>query len=248
MRSVAGNLRRSRRARRIGLTAALLLLGGVGLVAIAGGAGSNAASPRLSSASADPGATGASADESRLLPCTPADEPANFETFSLGPDFSGLPMTAALRVCEKLHAGDKVRANYVSYIYGSCEIAPPAGGKYVDGGCQPPLEVQSWPSCERSLADYTLEGLPYPRESAGHVGQAPAFLFDGGSRLEMYSGETTIVIFGLSEKTVEGAAEAVRAEPEDAPAVETAGKLSTSSPTPLAAPAPGSLGGELQCR
>jgi hypothetical protein len=108
----------------------------------------------------------------RHLPCTTADRPANFHVFWLGPRFEGLDLSAVLRRCDKPYPGEPLRANWVSFIYGTCEISP----EQTEGGCAPPLEVQSSPACERF--------------SAG-LGVANG---GGDGRAEMESGSSIIVI------------------------------------------------------
>lgn len=57
-----------------------------------------------------------------------------------------------IRRCDAPYACESVRANYVSYIYGSCDVDPDIDGS----ACVPPVEIQTWPACERSYADLTV--------------------------------------------------------------------------------------------
>lgn len=91
-----------------------------------------------------------------------------------------------------------VTPEFVSLIYGDCEATS-------DTGCSPPLEIQIWRSCNRSLDDYEITpGTPYPHEDAVVRG-ADAAQFD--DRLEVYAGSVTIVIFGseaLARRAADG--------------------------------------------
>lgn len=163
------------------------------------------------------------------LPCTGPNEPANFQFYSLGLVFEGLVATDLARRCDDPYPGEPVRANYVSYIYGD------------------DLEIQAWPACERTLADYELEpGVPYPFQDLGSIRGVPATSFDEGLRIELYSGTSTIVIFGARADQVIRAAAAVRPEPISQPP-GTPFPLTLDSPGNLPPPAPGATAGELAC-
>lgn len=186
------------------------------------------------SASADPGGSMQAAS----APSAPAGGPAPFDprSFSsfalywLGDRFEGLPLQATTRRDEPLARGEKVRADFVGFIYGDCFASD-------ESGCPPPLEVQVWPACVRSLADYTLtpagEALPHERATVRGV---PAAFFENGLRLELYTGKATIVIFGLARAQIQRAAAALRG----------ANALASSAPT-LPPPARGALNGTLAC-
>jgi hypothetical protein len=97
-------------------------------------------------------------------------------------------------MCEP-DTGAPTRVNKVVTFYGTCN---PASN---DGRCAPPLQVASWPACERNLALYEKypapDGTtdPYTRTTIRGV---PAAIFDGGQQIEVYTADTTVVIF--SEK------------------------------------------------
>jgi hypothetical protein len=91
-------------------------------------------------------------DTTRYEQCENSGTAVPFRAFSLGATFEDLPAVAALRRCDDPYVNEAVHANYVSYIYGDCEINP----QLDDDRCTPPLEIQSWPACERSFADYTF--------------------------------------------------------------------------------------------
>src|SRR5215216_1199803 len=127
-----------------------------------------------------------------------------FALYSLGNSYEGVPLTAITRRDDAAAAGERVRADYVGFVYGDCVARD-------ENGCAPPLEVQVWPACVRSLADYTLTpvGAPLPHE-ATMVRGVPAALFEDGLRLELYTGNVTVVIFGLEQAQVLRAAAALR--------------------------------------
>ena len=90
------------------------------------------------------------------LPCTGPKDPINFEIFSAGPSVAGVPMTDFTRRCGGTTPVDEPPANFTNYIYGHCKIAEG------DTGCEPPLEIQTWPACQRTLSDYSFGGKPIP--------------------------------------------------------------------------------------
>lgn len=125
-----------------------------------------------------------------------------FPLFFAGERVLGHPLVAILR------RGDTAR--YVSFVYGDCA---PAG---LEGGCAPPIEIQVWPSGNRSLGLYdvlaraslrveptTVRGLP-----AAHVGE---------SQLELYAGGSTVVVFGASREAALSVAARLRCLREGAP-------------------------------
>lgn len=82
---------------------------------------------------------------------------------------------------------------FTSAIYGDCPATP-------EGGCAPPLEVQSWPECRRDRAGYD-DTAPGARKAMGLTtfgrgpNPVPGAVFEDGTRLELYTGTTTIVVF-----------------------------------------------------
>jgi hypothetical protein len=152
-----------------------------------------------------------------------------------------------MRRCDAPYPGEAIRANYVSYIYG--DDCPPGP----DEGCAPELEIQSWPACERTLSDYTYNGGPYPQASLGQLRGVPAVMFDYGERIELYSGSTTIVIFGRDPELTYSAVDAVRVEPANlAPGVPLTlvQRRAANLPLPtanLTDPVDGAMTGDLVC-
>jgi hypothetical protein len=143
----------------------------------------------------------------------------DFPVYSAGRSVDGIPLVAVLRRTNG--------PNYVSFIYGECRASD-------EMACAPPGEVQVWPACARNISMYdSALGPPFtPSEVRG----APAFLFEQGRRLEVQTGESTIVIFArtpalakLIATRLEGVNVAVRAAER------------------LPAPAEGALEGGLRC-
>jgi hypothetical protein len=111
---------------------------------------------------------------------------ADFPIYSAGTSVEGQPLVAVLR-------RNNNAQNYVSFVYGDCT---PSGGM----GCAPPAEVQVWPACVRNISLYDEQfGPPFERTD---VRGAPAFNFEHGHRLEVQTGESTIVIFGQTPELV----------------------------------------------
>lgn len=130
----------------------------------------------------------------------------DFPLYDLGDQIDGLPLTAILRrdsVTDSPAVGRVVR-DYVSFVYGDCLATD-------HRGCASPVEVQVWPSCVRSPADYTLtpKGDPLPARWTTIRGIPAAFYEDNG-RLELYTGGVTIVMWGLGPEQLRRAAGMLR--------------------------------------
>jgi hypothetical protein len=115
----------------------------------------------------------------------------------------GLPLTAVLRGGE---------AGYVSFVYGDCEASD-------DAGCAPPAEVQVWPACRRHLGLYE-RGPPSPGPVVERVAVrgVPAGFLDGGTRLELQTGRSTVVVFAGSRGRALRVAAALRSADGSIPA------------------------------
>lgn len=177
------------------------------------------------------------------LACTDLEEPANFEVFSSGAAVEGLPLTAVSRRCDRPAPGQRWPANYVAYTYGSCEI--PEG----EGGCMAPLEIQSWPACQRSLADYSFGGRPLPHRSLAKHDAAEVVEFDFRleRRIEVYSKEATVVIFADEPALARRAVASLNSQGRGKPPVTAAGALRQEPADWLAPPSEGSTEGVLPC-
>jgi len=182
------------------------------------------------------------------LPCTGAEDPLNFAGFSLGEEYQGIELATVQRLCVTPSGSpETIRPNFINYLYGECELVADEDG-YVDGGCAPPLQVQSYPACERALADYRLDAdEAYPQGKRVTLpGGAVRVSFDGGTRVETYTGESTVVVFGDDPKLVAGAADALTLDQQS----DEVGKPVPTSKTSnqFSRPSAGSLAGELKCR
>jgi hypothetical protein len=175
------------------------------------------------------------------LPCTGPKQPVNFQTLSAGSSVNGLPLTYTERRCGG--GAPAVRTNYLSYIYGDCEIAEGATG------CQPPLEIQNWPACQRFLAKYSFRGEPPPhRELARQDGaEVVEFNFGIDKRLEVYTETTTVVIFATERRLAVEAVEMLRNEDKGQPPATHPDELEDQDSGWLGPPANGSMEGDLQC-
>jgi len=142
--------------------------------------------------------------------------------YSAGEEVDGLPLAAVLRRDDT--------ASYVSFVYGDCVAVD-------DTGCAPPAEVQVWPACRRSLGLYRgqARGMTPALEPA-FVRGVPAAFLDGGGRLELQTGRTTLVVFAGTRARVERIAGALRALDG-----------SVASGQQLPPPVPGALEGEVPC-
>jgi len=139
--------------------------------------------------------------------------------FFAGDRTEGIPLETVLRRSDS--------AEYVSFVYGDC--VPES-----DAGCAPPIEIQVWPACRRYLALYDSSyGPDLDRVTVRGV---PAAVLDGGTRLELQTGRSTIVVFADSSQWLSRIAKNLRSlDARTAPGV------------PLPPPAPGAVDGQLVC-
>jgi hypothetical protein len=145
-----------------------------------------------------------------------------FALYNAGNDVAGLPLVAILR-------RNDPPTNWVSFIYGDCT---PTGG----AGCAPPAEVQIWPACRRNPAIFA-KSVGAPRaESTISIRGVPAAFYEEGTRLEIQTGRSTVVIFGESRELISQVAAALRG----------VNRLVTASDR-LPPPAPGAVDGKLPC-
>jgi hypothetical protein len=200
-------------------------------------------------------------DASAYLPCTGGQQPANFDLATAGSAADGLGLNHVTRRCDAPDPDqDKVmaktrsasdpppdpvsdaadaRANYVSYIYGNCQLP-----NTEDPACAAPIEVQVWPICERTLASYQIApGESYPRIELPPIHGVPTFSFDGGTRIEMYTGDATVVIFGDDPDQVQDVAREIQL----APSPTTPDQAPDESTGQLPPPEAGGLDGSANC-
>jgi hypothetical protein len=145
-----------------------------------------------------------------------------FPVYYAGTEVAEIPLVAVLRRNES--------ANYVSFIYGRCHATS-------DMGCAPPAEVQVWPACVRNLSRYKALTPLSPRYEPQTVRGATTGVFDDGTRLEIQTGTSTVVVFAKTAELADQVAAALRGVNVDTRAGEK-----------LPPPAPGAVNGTLSCR
>jgi hypothetical protein len=184
--------------------------------------------------------------QEKLLPCTAKDERANFDVYAPGPEVAGLPLTETLRVCENEGPPKgELPANSVAYIYGDCPY------RKLDG-CSPPLTVETMPACQRTAADYTFNGRPYPHRDVTDdldlEGGAKVFYFDvyGQKRLEVYTREATVVVFAHSSALAIKAIKNLHLQDSEAPPAQSGKELEGGGES-LPPPTPAAMKGTLEC-
>jgi hypothetical protein len=210
----------------------------VGAVAIALAASAGGQSGSGSGPSVEQGVLEQAALDHSLRSCD-----ARFMEFDVGPSMAGMARVHKQVECSDPEpvrtsaAGGEIdpnslgRAHSVTYIYGTCTPRR-------DQGCSPPLSIQTWPACERSAADYTMAGQRLDPSEVLEIRGAPA-RFYGDNRLELSTGEVTVVIFGDSRALLLAAAGTLRTTPDSPTEVGRSGALP--------APVPGSQDGTLAC-
>jgi hypothetical protein len=175
---------------------------------------------------------------------------AAYTPYNAGSNFDNLSMTSASRSCTKANDAFTQSAD-TTYIYGDCDAT------VSEGGCQPPIEVQTAPLCEGHVAIYGAgtepDGSVYPHEDLTIRG-VPAATFENGTILEIYTDNTTISIYGYDPAQVLRFAQAVQPSlPMDIPDLNhTFSSLPSGTPgvalgTPLVLPDQETLSSPTPC-
>jgi hypothetical protein len=159
-----------------------------------------------------------------------------FPVYYAGDEVAGLSLSAVNRDPVTAPPGTptapKIRraggASSFEFDYGSCVI-PPGN----EGSCSLPLSIQVWPACARYPALYGGGLSPIPKKT--RIRGVPAAYFEGGYRLEIQTGASTIVIFGK------------RARMRAAVAALEGLNVSVAPGQKLPPPVPGALDGSLPC-
>lgn len=156
-----------------------------------------------------------------------AREFQDFPVFYAGQEVNGQELTAT-----NYEALGPMRKNQwsVGFSYGTCDIGP----GFDPGGCSLPVSISNEPACSRNLAMYG--GALSPKPHMTRVRGTTAAFFEGGSRLEIQTATTTVVIFAFSKREALSVARNLRGL--NVP-------ISTSDRLPL--PAPGAVEGTLRC-
>jgi hypothetical protein len=131
-------------------------------------------------------------------PCRASHHLPAFTVYELGAEFAGLTRTSVERDCFAPPRGHVVGPGPMDVtwtstaIYGTCT---PEGS---EGGCGPPLEIESWPECDRDYAPYGPASDLTARVSHRLSGsrRLPAASLEHGlsNRIELYAGATTVVV------------------------------------------------------
>lgn len=158
--------------------------------------------------------------ESRSPTSTPeltaAESYDDYALYYLGSSFDGFPLTSAA-----MGPGSGTgRKRAWDFIYGDCT---PSGD---EPSCTPPLDLQNWSICTRFPARY-----PGPTQKTTTIDGVETLPAGGG--LDVYTGLTTVVIFGGNRSQVIRSLTPVSGE---------------AGPGKLPPPAPGSLEGKLPCQ
>jgi hypothetical protein len=167
-------------------------------------------------------------------PCVSGDT-APFAHYYLGESFESLPLTGRSYDCGRPSKppGPIARPNFADYLYGDCEPPP-------DGGCAPPLEVQTTPACDRWWGQYNLgfPDEPIVRPKLRKKRGVPSARLDD-SAIELYTDDVTVTVYADDLARARRAVAALRRAP-DSPAGADAGE-------PLPHPITGALRGRIGC-
>jgi hypothetical protein len=174
------------------------------------------------------GAGGAAA-AARHKPCS-----ERFQYYNLGSRFAEAQHGQRIRRCDRPYPGEPTRANYYAFVYDRCR-----------SGCDPPVSVQTWPACERHAHSYdpppgTDDGFEVQHGRMFALRSAKARFYEYRTRLEVYTGNVTVVLFGRGSVQLRRAARALRTARGVSPRV---GRY----PARLPAPSAKALSGRLRC-
>jgi class 3 adenylate cyclase len=168
----------------------------------------------------------------------PCSAPIDHYAASASPVFHGLQRGPRIHRCAQpppADVGPPVPTDISEVSYGDCHAAP-------GQACSPPLTVQSWPACERNLSLYDRYPGPPGADPIQHtdltIRGVPAASFNDGEWVEVYTGDTTVVIFGQTQQLEEAAAQAL---------VGTDNGTPVSAAAKLPDPQPGATAGQLSC-
>jgi hypothetical protein len=135
-------------------------------------------------------------------------------------------------------AGGSGRDNSVTVIYGICDFER-------EPQCSPPLQVQSWPACERKPANYRDPNGALPERTDLTIRGVPAAVYEEDHRVEVYSGTTTVVIYANDRDLALRAAEGLQRAPMAKPPLER--PLAQQPAGQLPPPRPEVLQGTYEC-
>ena len=136
---------------------------------------------------------------------TPAGirEFSEFALFSLGESFEGLSWSKIDRVSQTAvvpGVEDPIRPNYVNFIYGTCEPLS-------ETGCSPPLRCKSGRRANARSPTTASVRLQHAATTRGEDhSRCTSCGFRGPARTP-YTGDVTVVIFGLSDVALRAAEE-----------------------------------------
>jgi len=164
---------------------------------------------------------------------------SSYTVYGAPDSIAGFSFNRAHRTCESARTSGpgpvEPGLNNATFVFGSCDTTDMSS-------CLPPVEIQSSPLCESHAAIYVdpTDGTPEPMTPVVIRG-VPGALYQGGGNgsdgaiLEIYTGSTTITLYGTTSAQVQQIAQGVVPVPmEDVPIV---GQDLTSLPSPITAAA-----------
>jgi hypothetical protein len=192
----------------------------------------------LSAVVVSPAVASLGSSGSDAAPCLKRRHLPPYTAYDLGPTFAGLPRTAMVRECYAPPHGHLVGTGPRSVAWTSFEDYGTCTPEGLEGGCSDPLEIQSWPECDRNFSSYgrAEPARDLPSSTSFRLSgsrKIPTAAFERGvtNRIEMYTGQTTIVIFA------NGPTDALARRAAHALARMVAPKLSSTSAARLRAAA-----------
>lgn len=238
MRRLGDAIRRTRRGNRWWLASTALVVLGTAVFALLQWPGTHA---RAAGSGESPGQTPVSEQGFSAAGCA-VGTPIPTVAYDLGSSFQGLSVASREELCNQppptgssVASGPTKSVGYASVIYGECSSAS-------GDGCSPPLEVESWPECARTPNSYVSsesnseEGGadldPNATVSLSSAPQTPAASFENGTRIEVYTGTTTIVVVANEPSLASAAANALAAAAASVTPSRTASELQSDAGQP----------------
>jgi hypothetical protein len=146
----------------------------------------------------------AAASAGQFKPCV-AERPVPFTDYWLGAEFDATAVTEESYTCAgSILPPEFGRTNLTSVIYGEA------------------AQVQTWPACDRWYGLYPDPRYSefFDRPELTRIRGVPAARFEEDARIELYTGDVTVVVFADTQERAERAVGALRPRAAEGPVEE----------------------------
>jgi hypothetical protein len=171
-------------------------------------------------------------------PCVPEGKPPPFTNYYLGQSYESFPLSNTIFFCAPPYSGSTGppgRDHAIDFVYGICGL--PGHGAH----CIPQVDVKNAPACDDNyfLFRFARPGsktIPALTTLRG----APALVIGGSDpRINIYTGDATVTLYGLDANQLQRAVTALR------PGPQSSGGAAEGAPLPP--PIAGAMNGSLRC-